>query len=87
MSGIEISIIVISSLSLVASLVTPLIGATVLFMNRITKSDCCLGHIELKDPTNEQIQETNKKQENKQVFHLYRQSRLRLCIRTAKVVF
>lgn len=42
-----ITIIVLSSLSLAASLISPLIIATSEFIKRIKKSDCCGGHIEL----------------------------------------
>lgn len=59
-TGIEIAIIVLSSLSLCASLITPLVGATALFINRITKSKCFDSEIDLQDATPEQINNANK---------------------------
>lgn len=43
----EIASIVLASLALASSIVTPLIIASASFINRVRKSDCCGGHIEL----------------------------------------
>lgn len=46
----EVPLIVISSLTLASSIIAPLIIAGASFINRIRKSDCCGGHVELDAP-------------------------------------
>ena len=56
MEPLTITSLVLASLSLVASVVSPIIIATGAFINRIKRSDCCLGgHIELESPKNPPI--------------------------------
>lgn len=58
----EIASIVIASLALASSIITPLIIAGASFINRIRKSDCCGGHVELdaqKTPTTNEIPNIN----------------------------
>ena len=55
----EIASIVLASVALVGSIITPIIVATATFINRIKESDCCGGHIEL---------ETNKKDEKDEKY-------------------
>lgn len=43
----EVASIVLASVSLVASIIAPVVMATALFINRIRKSDCCGAHLEL----------------------------------------
>lgn len=43
----ETTLLIITSLTLASSIVGPLILAGAAFINRIRKSDCCGGHIEL----------------------------------------
>lgn len=63
----EVAAIVLSSLSLVGSIVSPLIVAIAYFINRIKVSDCCGSHVELTpqqtQPINPPISLQNHEQE------------------------
>jgi hypothetical protein len=55
----EVAGIVLGSISLVSSVVSPLIVAGAVFISRIRKSQCCGGSIEL-DKQNQQPSPVNK---------------------------
>lgn len=59
MDPVSISIIVLISLNIVTFLVSPLVIAGGIFIKRISKSDCCGGHLEL----NNNSQEDGQKQD------------------------
>ena len=47
MSGIEIATIVLSSISLIASIVSPLIMSFSYLIKHVSESSCCGGHIKI----------------------------------------
>ena len=51
MDPVSVSTLVIACLSLVASVITPIILATSHFIDRVNKSTCCGGEVDL-DPVN-----------------------------------
>jgi hypothetical protein len=51
MDPVSVSALVLACLSLVASVITPVVVAGAAFISRIKHSECCGGDIDLADPT------------------------------------
>ena len=69
MDPVSITSIVLASVSLAASIITPIIVAGAHFINRVVQSDCCcgLGHVEL--TPEQQQQDVQKIEKQKSILN------------------